>query len=171
MSSQILEPLGLEVKNPKTSKMANVNAAYSGMSNPSTSRPAKGYGKLMSDAYIRSRLQTHMIASQATGLGWTTYLKPSYARTSHVHRFSQPIERFELPTSDFLWQSLANIRVRIGIYLSIVAALAISNVYLIVLQAIPSAVAIPVLGGLAVALLLSTAFVLLIGKEPRVKSS
>jgi hypothetical protein len=154
----------LEVKNRRASKTFREKAVYSSAFNPSSIRGVERYMKQVPDIHMKYRLQTRQATSHVSGIGWALYSKPSLIKPSPMQGIL-PVVGPEGHFGHLLLQSLSNIRVRISLYISIVAAFAIANVSLIVLQSIPSAIAIPILGGLLATAFISCAFVFLLIKE------
>jgi hypothetical protein len=63
--------------------------------------------------------------------------------------------------------SIYNIKVRLALYLLAIAVLAAVNVTIVILQTVPSLVAVPLLGGLAMAVFLGVSFAVLLLKGNR----
>ncbi len=94
----------------------------------------------------------------------------SYNRVSS-HQLSLPTHgAVQLPSSRVgmgLLGSIYNIKVRLALYLLAIAVLAAVNVTIVILQTVPSLVAVPLLGGLAMAVFLGVSFAVLLLKGNR----
>ena len=159
MSSQVLESPRTVARSPKTIKTYKIDGIYSESFNPLVNRFSKDSAKYVSSDY--NKFQGAHLKMMLADKG---YFMISHSQPSLIEEISRR-SLWEKESTPILFRPLSDLRLRISLYLSVVLALATINIILIVSQSLPSEVAVPIVGGLAVAIFLSTAFVYLILKE------
>jgi hypothetical protein len=162
----MLEPPQPGTRNSRVPKTIDMDPYYK-RSNLARARSLNRFVKETSITYSISNPLSHVGGIETMGS-----ISPTYARSliTSAHMNQIPTVKGK-PSIDVLIRSLSDVKNRVRVYFSVVAALAAVNLLLIASQSLPTAVTIPLLGGLLIALFLVSTFAFLLVRGRNLNSN